>query len=248
MDKIGIIGMGVVGKAIHYHYIRKISKIWIYDKYKNIGNLDNIAEHCRIIYVAVPTPYKKDIGYDLDELRGVLGELHTKLKRLRKMCVVFIKSTILPGTADDFAKRFPYLNIIYNPEFLSNSTAIEDFCNPKQIILGKTLISSNNVFKNIVKIHKRHWPDVFADIDIHTVPIAYLSSIKVEFKKGRVWEIDCNAKRSTGADLDKSISDLFREYGDDIVHVDFRLNTPKLKRDIEKRTRAFLKNPTKKKK
>ena len=28
--KIGIIGMGVVGKAIHYHYIRKISKIWIY--------------------------------------------------------------------------------------------------------------------------------------------------------------------------------------------------------------------------
>ena len=92
----------------------------------------------------------------------------------------------------------------------------------------------------------KHWPDVFKDIDIHTIPINYLSSIKVEFKIGRIWEIDCNAKRETGADLDKSISDLFKQYGDDILHVDFRLNTPKLKRDIEKRTRAFLKNPRKK--
>ena len=159
MDKIGIIGMGVVGKAIHRYYIRKISKIWIYDKYKNIGNLDNIVLNCRVIYIAVPTPHKKDIGYDLSELEGALGELHTKLRRARRMCVVFIKSTILPGTADKFAKRFPYLNIIYNPEFLSNKTAYEDFSNPKQIILGKTSISSTKIFQNMIIIHRCNWPN-----------------------------------------------------------------------------------------
>jgi len=94
----------------------------------------------------------------------------------------------------------------------------------------------------------RYWPEVFEGIDIHTLPLDYLTSITVKFKKGNVWEIDCNAKRETGVDLEKSISDMFKQYQKDINHVDFRLNTPKLKRDIEKRTRAFLKNPSKKKK
>ena len=93
-----------------------------------------------------------------------------------------------------------------------------------------------------------HWPEVFKDIDIQTIPINYLHSIRIEFKKGKIWEIDCNAKRSTGANLDDTIADLFNEYGDDIIHVDFRLNTTKVKRDVQKQTRAFLKNPTKKKK
>ena len=86
----------------------------------------------------------------------------------------------------------------------------------------------------------RHWPDVSQTLIYTPTP---LSKLIVEFKKGRVWEIDCNAKRSTGADLDKSISDLFREYGDDIVHVDLGL-IPKLKRDIEKRN-LFFQTPLK---
>ena len=70
----------------------------------------------------------------------------------------------------------------------------------------------------------------------------------IEFKEGKIWEIDCNAKRSTGANLDDTVAELFNEYGSSIKHVDFRLNTAKVKRDVQKKTRAFLKNPTKKKK
>ena len=94
----------------------------------------------------------------------------------------------------------------------------------------------------------RYGPEVFEEIDVHTLPLEYLTSIKVAFRKGSVWEIDCNAKKQTGANLEKSISDLFNTYQKEITHVDFRLNTAKLKRDVEKKTRAFLKNPTKKKK
>ena len=94
----------------------------------------------------------------------------------------------------------------------------------------------------------RYWPEVFEEIDVHTLPLEYLTSIKVAFRKGNIWEIDCNAKRSTGANLDDTIAELFNEYGKDIKHVDFRLNTAKVKRDIQKKTKAFLKNPTKKKK
>lgn len=93
----------------------------------------------------------------------------------------------------------------------------------------------------------KHWPEVFKDIDIHTIPIDYLSLIRIEFKEGKTWEIDCNAKRTTGANLEEAINDLFTEYGDSIKNVDFRISGSKIKRDIEKKTRAFLKNPTKKK-
>lgn len=90
-----------------------------------------------------------------------------------------------------------------------------------------------------------HWPEVFKDVDIKTIPLDYLSSLRIEFKQGRIWEVDCNAKRSTGTDLDKTLKDLFAEYGNEIVHVDFRLNTAKVKRDVQKRTNAFMKKPTK---
>lgn len=94
----------------------------------------------------------------------------------------------------------------------------------------------------------RHWPEVFKDIDIKTIPIQYLSTIRIEFNEGTVWEIDCAAKKETGADMNQTIADLFEDYGSKILHVDFRLNTAKVKRDIQKKTRAFMKNPKKKRK
>ena len=93
----------------------------------------------------------------------------------------------------------------------------------------------------------KHWPEVFKDIDIHTIPINYISTIRIEFKTGKIWEIDCNAKRTTGSNLEDVLGDLFDEYGDGIENVDFRLNSAKIKRDVQKNTRAFLKNPTKRK-
>ncbi len=94
----------------------------------------------------------------------------------------------------------------------------------------------------------QHWPEVFNDIDIQTIPVQYLSTIRIEFKDGTIWEIDCAAKAETGANLDKTIADLFEDYGNSILHVDFRLNTAKVKRDVQKKTRAFMKKPLKKRK
>ena len=159
MDKIGIIGLGVVGSAILKFYVRHLPQLWLYDKYRGIGSLNYVSSNTNIIYVAVPTPYKPGVGYDLTELSAVLEQLHTDFKSRRKMCVVLIKSTVLPGTCDRYAKQYPYLNIIYNPEFLSNNTAYKDFCKPKQVILGKTLLSSTKVYHSVIRLFKRYWPD-----------------------------------------------------------------------------------------
>jgi hypothetical protein len=39
--------------------------------------------------------------------------------------------------------------------------------------------------KNIIK----EWPEVFEDMYMNTMPVAYLNNIKLEFNNGRIWEL-----------------------------------------------------------
>lgn len=87
------------------------------------------------------------------------------------------------------------------------------------------------------------WPEVFEDIDIQVVPLEYLSSVRVFFEDGKVWDIDVakSLEKNPESQLEETLEQLFEEYDDVITNVDFRLDTPRLKKDIQSRTRHFLK-------
>lgn len=86
-----------------------------------------------------------------------------------------------------------------------------------------------------------HWPEVFKDVHIDVVPLEYLNSVRVEFTDGKIWDIDINTDQKPVKDLEKSLDDLFEQYQHVIKNVDFRLDTNKVKADITKRTKKFLK-------
>ncbi len=86
-----------------------------------------------------------------------------------------------------------------------------------------------------------HWPEVFKDVHIDVVPLEYLNSVRVEFTDGKIWDIDINTDKKPVKDLEKSLDDLFEQYQNVIKNVDFRLDTDKVKADITKRTKKFLK-------
>tara|TARA_B110000503_G_C7127053_1_gene405113 strand:- start:530 stop:838 length:309 start_codon:yes stop_codon:yes gene_type:complete len=87
-----------------------------------------------------------------------------------------------------------------------------------------------------------HWPEIFKDVEVHAIPLQYLNSITISFKDGKIWEIDLNDDRNMlEEDLEYSIDSLLTEYEDEIENIDFRLDTEKVRRDIEKRTSTFLK-------
>jgi hypothetical protein len=86
-----------------------------------------------------------------------------------------------------------------------------------------------------------HWPEVFKDVHIDVVPLEYLNSVRVEFTDGKIWDIDINTDKKPVQDLEKSLDDLFEQYQNVIKNVDFRLDTDKVKADITKRTKKFLK-------
>jgi hypothetical protein len=84
----------------------------------------------------------------------------------------------------------------------------------------------------------KEWPEVFEDLYMNTMPVAYLDSLRIEFNDGRIWEIDIQDQLSTvdaDAVADRLLS-IFSEYREDIKKIDFKMNIEKLKTDIRKST------------
>lgn len=84
------------------------------------------------------------------------------------------------------------------------------------------------------------WPEVLKDVDVEVIPVEYLDSVRITFSDGKIWEIDTK-KNDDDIDFEDAIEALLIEYEDTIDNVDFRLDTAKVKTDIIKRTRTFLK-------
>jgi hypothetical protein len=96
--------------------------------------------------------------------------------------------------------------------------------------------------KKLSKDVIQHWPEIFKDIEIHAIPIEYVDTINVTFNDGNVWSIELDDRQGLSVDeVELDLEELFSEYEDTITNVDFRLNTHKVKRDIQARTKRFLK-------
>ena len=59
--------------------------------------------------------------------------------------IIILKSTVVPGTTEKLQKQFPSLNIVFNPEFLTEKSARLDFINQTRIILGGNKIYTSRV-------------------------------------------------------------------------------------------------------
>lgn len=90
-----------------------------------------------------------------------------------------------------------------------------------------------------------HWPEVFGDIEIKAVPIEYIHSVHVYFHDGKIWQIDIDKQQTASEDgvdqIESSLETFLEQYDEDISHVDFRLNTSKVVKDIKDRTKSFMK-------
>lgn len=137
--KIGVMGVGMVGGAL----AKFLDKPLLYDKYKNIGSLEEF-NRADIIFICVPTPYDEKKGFD----SSAVEEAFSAIKGNK---TVVIKSTVLPGTTERMQKLYPIHKVLFNPEFLQEKTAEEDMKNPYEQIVGYTEISKDCV-KEILSI------------------------------------------------------------------------------------------------
>jgi UDPglucose 6-dehydrogenase len=134
MSKIGIIGNGFVGNSIAFGF-SPTHEIRIHDKdpKRNMNTLEEVLE-CNYIFVAVPTPMHADGSISLAVVEKALQEISDNNKKRNN--IIILKSTMIPGSTNNFAKQFPKLNIVFNPEFLTERTAKLDFLTQARIVLG----------------------------------------------------------------------------------------------------------------
>jgi nucleotide sugar dehydrogenase len=131
--RVGIVGLGFVGGSVRQWFERYTDhEMFYFDLYKNIGSVEEVNK-AEVIFVAVPTPFHANgdnlVGYNDAAVLEALANItdgHT----------VVIKSTVMPGTTRRLQEMYPNKTILFNPEFLRELTAYDDFNVPDRQIIG----------------------------------------------------------------------------------------------------------------
>ena len=130
--KIGIIGQGFVGNAI-YQKFKNYFEVKTYDLDSSKCNAtEQETLNNEIVFVCLPTPMNADGSCNVSLVEAAV-------KRCSEFGItktVVIKSTISPGTTARINSLYPNLDVIFNPEFLTEANAVNDFNNQTRIVLG----------------------------------------------------------------------------------------------------------------
>lgn len=129
--KLGVIGAGFVGSSVLNGFDRNVEQ-FVVDPKLNKNTIKELLEFSpSLIFVCVPTPASKNKDVNCKIVKQVLSELD----QLNFNGITVIKSTITPKHLVKFKKDYK-LKIVYNPEFLTEANAHQDFINPHMQILG----------------------------------------------------------------------------------------------------------------
>lgn len=123
---------------------------------KKLSFSDSIEEGTHFasaIFIAVSTPPRPDGGADLSSVEKVAKDVAKYMKDYK---VVVDKSTVPVRTGEKVAetisrygdKKIPF-DVVSNPEFLREGSAIHDFLEPDRIVIGVSSEKATNVMKEI---------------------------------------------------------------------------------------------------
>lgn len=131
---VGIVGKGFVGGAMYENFKDVFTTlVWDTDINKriNVFSFEDFVNRSDIIFVCVPTPMKEDGSCDTFIVSSVIDDI----AQVDRRKYVVIKSTVTPGTTQRLASDFN-MTIGFNPEFLTEANAYNDFRNQPLIIIG----------------------------------------------------------------------------------------------------------------
>ena len=100
-DKIGIIGIGVVGNALRKWFEHKNYNLVIYDKNKGIGSLSSVIK-ADIIFICVASPFiESDEFSNVRTVMSVINKIIGNNKSFFILCFLsnLLKLSILTGLA-----------------------------------------------------------------------------------------------------------------------------------------------------
>jgi len=114
-------------------------------------NLKTAVENSKVLFLCLPTPQLEDGSADLSRVLSVSEKLAVFINEDK---LLVSKSTVPVGTVDKIKqvvrKKTKYdVEVVSNPEFLKEGTAIQDSLKPERIIIGTRNKKAIEVLKDL---------------------------------------------------------------------------------------------------
>jgi UDPglucose 6-dehydrogenase len=157
-----------------------------------------------VIFIAVGTPEGSNGDADMSQVAAVASEMAAHLDDYR---VIVTKSTVPVGTGawlrDRLARgtaRPVDFDVVSNPEFLREGSAVNDFMRPDRVVIGSTSPRATAIMREIYRpLYLIETPIVVTDVESAEM-IKYASNAFLAIKIGFINEI-ANLCDQVGADV-----------------------------------------------
>jgi UDPglucose 6-dehydrogenase len=127
--RIGVIGLGSVGKAVE-HALSFYHSCTGYDTC-GVYSWEDILD-TTVVFICVPTPEGENGRIDCSIVESVLS----RLSKSKYSGIVVIKSTIGVGFMQKVITLYPDMRLIYMPEFLREKSNYTWFVNPDRLVIS----------------------------------------------------------------------------------------------------------------
>ena len=164
--KLAVIGHGFVGGAVDYGFNNSNVQKFIIDP-KLGTDVNDVPDDLDIAFVCVPTPMGTDGSVD----SSIVESAVTTLAFNAPKALIVVKSTVTPEVINSLYNQYPD-RFVYNPEFLTEKSANEDFVNPIMHIFG----GNEEPAERLEKIYHKY-------SSCKPCPVHYMSAMDASFVK-----------------------------------------------------------------
>ncbi|TEB14241.1 UDP-glucose 6-dehydrogenase TuaD [Pelotomaculum sp. FP] len=188
---------------------RIVKNNYYYKRLDFTTDIQSAVENNDVIFIAVGTPPADDGSADLQYVLAVAKDIATYMNSYK---VIVNKSTVPVGTGQKVKAAVQAIltergvdytfDVVSNPEFLREGSAVQDFMHPDRVILGAESDRAISIMKEVYRVlYINETP--FVETNIETAEmIKYASNAFLAMKITFINEI-ANVCEKVGADVQK---------------------------------------------
>ena len=186
-------------------------------------SLAEAMQNADIVFITVGTPSRRI--EDEADLTAVWDVSHEIAKNIKSYCVIVIKSTVPVGTTKKIKKIIESkissqnFDVVSNPEFLREGSAINDFMRPDRVVIGTESEKSEKIMRELYRPLKlNETPIVSTTIETSEV-IKYASNSFLATKIGFINQVAdlCEAVGANIQDVAKAMG-IDKRIGSKFLH------------------------------
>jgi len=169
--KIGVIGLGTVGSAVHESFQTLGHCLSYFDTIYQNSRIDDVLD-TEIVFVCVPTQMNQvDGSCDTSIVESVIDDLNKN----NYLGIIVIKSTVIPGTTDRLIQKYHNLRICFSPEFLKAKTALSDFLYNQDVLVIGTY--DKDTYDTVKQLHYKLCDNVKMVVPTEAEIVKYFNNV-----------------------------------------------------------------------